>query len=249
MAKTPSKPATEVDIGYAAGGRRYVGTLVSAAAPPRALVVLLPDWRGRSHLALDHAAHLAGLGCTTLVADLYGDGYNPTEPDHVTPMVQHLLNHRAEGVAALSAAVAAVRDTAGTPAQPTITLAYSAGAVAALDHGRRTRESAAIIVCSGLLQTAEPGTPSEIGAPVLLMQGSQDQVSPMPVVAELVEEADAAGNDLRVMLMSQTHHAYDNPEAGTDPTARLVYSPRSAARARLAIASMLDEVTASAAAG
>jgi dienelactone hydrolase len=248
VATTPSEQAAEVEVAYAATGRRYVGTLLRAGAP-RALVVLLPDWRGRSHLALDHAAHLIGLGCSTLVADLYGDGYNPADADQVAPMVQHLLDHRAEGVAALSAAVAAVRGTAATPTLPVIVVAYSAGAVAALDHGRRTREPAAIVVCSGLLRTAEPGTPTEIGAPVLLLQGTQDQVSPVPVVASLMEEADAAGTDLRVLLMSQTHHAYDNPEAGTDPTARLVYSPRSAARARLAIAGIVDEVTATAAAG
>lgn len=63
------------------------------------------------------------------------------------------------------------------------------------------------MICSGLLQTAEPGTPTEIGAPVLLVQGAQDEVSPMAIVEQLVEEADAAGNDLQVMLLSQTHHA------------------------------------------
>jgi dienelactone hydrolase len=242
---TPPRNACEID--YTAAGRRYVGTFVSTAAAPRALAVLLPDWRGRSHLALDHAAYLAGLGCATLVADLYGDGYNPTDPDQVAPMVRHLLEHRAEGVEALSAAVAAVRRAAGTPRHPVLVVAYSAGAVAALDHGRRTRESAAIVVCSGLLKTAEPGTPTRIAAPVLLVQGTQDEVSPMAVICSLVDEADAAGNDMRVMLLSQTHHAFDNPEAGTDPTARLVHSPTSAARARRTIASMLDEIATDAA--
>lgn len=242
MTDVTTTPPNRVDeVRYTAAGRRYVGRSVPAAAPPRALAVLLPDWRGCTHLALDHAAHLAGLGCATLVADLYGDGYIPT-PDQVAPMVQYLLEHRAAGVAALSAAVAAIGQAAGTPHHPVIVVAFSAGAVAALDHGRRTRESAAIVVCSGLLKTAEPGTPTQIAAPVLLLQGTQDQVSPLPVIASLVDEADAAANDLRVMLLSQTHHGFDNPEAGTDPSARLVHSPRSAARARRAIANMLDEI-------
>ncbi len=240
MRSTSAASVREVE--YTAPGRGYVGTLVPAAAAPRAVAVLLPDWRGRSALALDHASYLAGLGCTTLVADLYGEGYNPTDPEQVSPMVQHLLEHRAEGVAALSSAAAAVRQASGEPTHPVIVVAYSAGAVAALDHGRRTREAAAIVVCSGLLKTAESGTPTGIAAPVLLLQGTQDEVSPMPVLTGLVEEADAAGNDLRMTLLSQTHHAYDNPEVGTDPMARLVYSPRSAARARLAIASLLDEI-------
>jgi dienelactone hydrolase len=243
---TPGENVSEIDYGVA--GRRYVGTYVPAVAPSRALAVLLPDWRGRSCLALDHAAHLAGLGCVTLVADLYGDGYSPTDPGEVAPMVQHLLEHRAEGVAALSAAVAALRLAAGAPQLPLLVVAYSAGAVVALDHGRRTQEPAAIVVCSGLLRTAEPGTPTRVPAPILLIQGSRDEVSPMPVIAGLVAEADAAGNDLRLMLLADTHHAFDNPDAGSDPTARLVYSSRSAARARMAIANMVDEIVATGAA-
>jgi dienelactone hydrolase len=51
---------------------------------------------------------------------------------------------------------------------------------------------------------------------------------------------------VRWELYGQTHHAFDNPEAGTDPNARLVYSPDSARRARQAIAAFLAEITAEA---
>jgi dienelactone hydrolase len=229
------------ELSYWAGDRRYVGTFVPAVAEPRAVTVLLPDWRGRSTLALDHADHLASVGCAVLVADLYGEGLNPSDPEQVGPMVQHLLTHRADGVAALSAAVAALRQEAG-PTLPVVTVGFSAGAVAALDHARRIREVAAVGICSGLLKTAEPQTPTRVEAPVLLVQGTQDEVSPMATIADLVAEADAAGNDVRLLLLSQTHHAYDNPEVGTDPAARLVYSSRSAARMRRALTELVDEV-------
>lgn len=107
----------------------------------------------------------------------------------------------------------------------------------------RTRDVAAVAVCSGLLKTAEPGTPTTIAAPVLVVQGTQDEVSPMSTITEVVAEADAAGNDVRLVLLSQTHHAYDNPDAGTDTTARLVYSERSAERMRQALTALLDEVS------
>jgi dienelactone hydrolase len=230
------------ELVYWTGDRRHVGTFVPAVEEPRALAVLLPDWRGRSALAFDHASHLASLGCAVLVADLYGDGLNPSDPEQVAPMVQHLLTHRAEGVAALSAAVRAARREA-PGALPVLTVGFSAGAVAALDHARQTREAAAVAVCSGLLKSAEPGTPTHVEAPILLVQGTQDEVSPIAVLADLVAEADAVGNDLRLLLLSQTHHAYDNPDAGTDPAARLMYSGRSAARMRRALATLVDEVT------
>jgi dienelactone hydrolase len=67
----------------------------------------------------------------------------------------------------------------------------------------------------------------------------------METIAAVIAEMDVVGNDVRFELYSQTHHAFDNPEAGTDPTARLVYSPASARRAKDAIAAFVHSLTAS----
>jgi dienelactone hydrolase len=66
----------------------------------------------------------------------------------------------------------------------------------------------------------------------------------MPIIEAVIAEFDAVGADVRFELFSQTHHAFDNPEAGTNPAARLVYSARAAARARASIARFIDEVLA-----
>lgn len=227
---------------YRVDQRRHIGALFDSTAAPMAAVVLLPDWRGQSALARDHARHLVELGCAVVVADLYGDGFNPDSPEQVGPMVQRLIAQRTEGVAALDACIARIRDLlpSGTPV---VCLGYSAGGMVALDHGRSGKEAVAgIILCTALLKTAAPGMETRITAPVLILQGTQDQVSPMDVIDAVIAEMDAAGNDVRFQLFSQTHHAFDNPDAGTDPTARLVYSPASARHARHAIASFLDEV-------
>jgi dienelactone hydrolase len=232
---------TDTAIHYSAGERNYIGTFIAARVEtPRAGVVLLPDWRGQGPLAHDHAQHLVALGCAVVIADLYGDGFNPDSPDQVGPMVQHLLGHRHEGAAAVASCVAALK-AALPEGTPIFCLGFSAGGTAALDFGRSGGAVAGIITCSALLKAAAEGMGTRIAAPVLVLQGTQDQVSPMAVIAELVAEVDAAGNDLRVMLFSQTGHAFDNPEAGSDPKARLCYSPLSAARARSAIKAFIDE--------
>lgn len=69
------------------------------------------------------------------------------------------------------------------------------------------------------------------------MHGTQDVVCPMGMVQALSEEMDNAGNDATIVLYTGTHHAFYNPEAGTDPTARLVYSATAEARSR----DMIDE--------
>jgi dienelactone hydrolase len=233
--------ATSKSFDYVVGEQRYAGLLVRGAATPAALVVLLPDWRGQSPLARDHANYLVGLGCTAAIADLYGDGFMPDNPAQVGPMVQRLMENRSQGVQALSACIARLRSE--VPAQtPVICLGYSAGGMIALDYGRCEGDVAGIILCTALLKTAAPGMPTRIKPPVLVLQGTQDQVSPMETISAVVAEMDAAQNDVRFELYTQTHHAFDNPQAGTDPSARLVYSPVSAERARHAIANFVAEI-------
>ena len=232
----------ETRMDYAAGGQRHQGLLLRASTgQPDAAVVLLPDWRGQSALARDHAEHLLALGCAVVIADLYGNGFNPDSPDQVGPMVRHLIEHRQQGVASLAACVEKLRGEIGAGV-PVVCLGFSAGGMVALDYGRSGADVAGIIVCSALLKTAAPDMDRRIRAPVLVLQGTCDQVSPMATIAEVVAEMDRVGNDVRFELYSQTHHAFDNPEAGTDPNARLVYSPASARRARQAIAQFIAEL-------
>ena len=232
----------ETEFDYTADDRHYRGLrLKSADIAPRGCAVLLPDWRGQSPLARDHARYLVELGWTVVIADLYGDGFSPDSPDQVGAMVQSLIDHRSQGVAALAACVDRLRAdvAAGTPI---VCQGYSAGGMVALDYGRSGADIDGIILCSALLKTAAPGMATAIRPPVLVLQGTQDQVSPMDAIAAVVAEMDSAGNDVRFELYSQTHHAFDNPEAGNDPKARLAYSATSAGRARTAIASFLNEV-------
>jgi dienelactone hydrolase len=228
---------------YEAGGQSYRGALLaSTEAAPCAAFVLLPDWRGQSPLAQDHARFLVAQGCAVVIGDLYGDGFSPTEPSQVGEMVKRLIENRERGVEALGACMNALRARM-PPGLPLFCLGYSAGGMVALDYGRSGAELSGIIVASALLKTAAPGASTRIKAPLLILQGTQDQVSPMDVIASVVAEMDAAGNDFRLELYGQTHHAFDNPEAGSDPNARLVYSATAAARARTAIAEFLRERT------
>jgi dienelactone hydrolase len=226
---------------YQADNQQYRAALVANdGAVPSAACVLLPDWRGQSPLAHDHARFLVEQGCAVVIGDLYGDGFSPTDPSQVGEMVKRLIENRGRGVAALSACVAALRARVRA-GLPFFCLGYSAGGMVALDYGRSGAELSGIIVASALLKTAAPGMSTRIPAPVLILQGTQDQVSPLDVITSVVTEMDAAGNDFRVELYGQSHHAFDNPEAGTDPKARLVYSPTAAARSRRAIAEFLRE--------
>lgn len=181
-------------LSYSALGRTYTCRRLPTAHPPRAGIILLPDWRGEGPLAMQHAQHLHGLGCDVVVADLYGDGFMPSHPDQVGPMVQQLLAHRQDGVVSLTACLNAFRPL--LPADtPVIVLGYSAGGMVALDLARSGAPVDGTITCSALLKTADAGMPTRIPGPVLILQGTQDVISPPDVISTVIAEMDAAGND------------------------------------------------------
>jgi len=226
------KKLQEEKMEYLVSGQRYIGILLKASSEePKAAVVLLPDWRGQSKLAYEHANHLIDLGYTVVIADLYGDGFTPNSPTEVGPLVKQLIEQRVESVQILVACTKQLK-TIISSNTPIFHLGFSAGGMIALDYGRMGADSAGIILCSALLKTALPKMNQHIHAPILILQGTQDEVSPMHTILEIIEEMDKVENDTNIHLYSQTHHAFDNPEAGTDPKARLVYSKKSAQRAK-----------------
>ncbi|HEX2584679.1 MAG TPA: dienelactone hydrolase family protein, partial [Steroidobacteraceae bacterium] len=149
---------------YTANSKIYRGTLLTPKdAAPTAAVVLLPDWRGQSSLAFDHAQFLVELGCTVVIADLYGDGFSPNSLDQVGSMVQTLVDNRDTGVAALRVCIEQLQ-TLVTKGIRMYCLGYSAGGMIALDYARSGAMIDGFILCSALLKIALPTQSTHINA-------------------------------------------------------------------------------------
>lgn len=204
----------------------FRGHYVRPVAPPvaRRAVIIAPDWRGLSGYAIGRAKELARLGHDVLVADLYGGGLCATQESEAKPLIKGLVENRPDLTRRMQAATNALIE-ALPQGTSVVALGYSIGGMALLDLGRSGAPLAGIVLASALLRVAEPGKTARIAAPVLVLHGTRDVVCPMDVVTALATEMDAAGNKLQMVLYGQTGHAFYNPEAGTDPNARLVYSP------------------------
>ncbi|MFI6042115.1 dienelactone hydrolase family protein [Nocardia sp. NPDC051321] len=217
---------------YEDGGTAFTGLLVPRApgASARGGVMIAPDWRGLSPFMRQEAARLAGDGFDVGVMDLYGDGLFATEESQAGPLIGGLIADRASGVSRMASCLTAFRHATG--AAPVVLIGYSIGGMVSLDFARTGADIAGVALCSALLKTAEPGAPTKVSGRVLALHGTRDVVCPMDMVNALSDEMDIAGNDATIVLYTGAHHAFYNPEAGTDPTARLVYSAAADARSR-----------------
>jgi dienelactone hydrolase len=231
-------------LAYEDNGTEFIGLLVARApgSPSRGGVLIAPDWRGLSPFMRQEAARLAGDGFDVGVVDLYGGGLFATDESQAGPLISGLIENRASGVSRMSSCVEAFRQAVG--AVPVVLIGYSIGGMVGLDFARSGADIAGVALCSALLKTAEPGAPTKVAAPVLALHGTRDVVCPMDMVRALSEEMDAAGNDATIVLYTGAHHAFYNPEAGTDPTARLVYSATADTRSRTMIDNFLTRTPA-----
>jgi dienelactone hydrolase len=185
-----------------AAGQAFRGLYVrhQSGAAPRAGLMVVPDWRGISPFVREQAQEFSHGGYDVAVVDLYGSGLYAQDESQASSLLKGLIDHRASGVARMRACLAAFRNRLG-PSPKVIVLGYSVGGMVSLDFGRNSAPLAGIVLCSALLKTAAEGEPSRIGV--------------------------RASNDFRLVLYGRTHHAFYNPQVGTDPSARLVYSEQS----------------------
>ncbi len=237
------RSSPEQALDYEVAGQHYRGVFVARAAgtPPRAGIMVVPDWRGLSPFARQEAQQLSRAGFDVALVDLYGDGLYADDERQASSLLKGLIENRTLGVARMQACMAALQRQ--LPANTKIAIqAYSIGGMVSLDFGRSGASLAGLVLCSALLKPAGEGQPTRIQAPVLALHGTRDVVCPGEMVQELIKEMDGAGNDFQIVLYGQTHHAFYNPLAGTDPTARLVYSEASDKASREEIARFLDRL-------
>ncbi|MGO4615372.1 dienelactone hydrolase family protein [Nocardia sp. 2YAB30] len=237
---TPAHP--DRTLAYQDRGTAFAGVFVPHVPGTRVRggIMLVPDWRGLSPFVRQEAARLADDGFDVAVVDLYGGGLYATEESQAGPLITGLIDDRVSGVSRMASCLEAFRREAGESA-PVVLIGYSIGGMVSLDFARSGASVAGVVLCSALLKPAEPGAPTSVPVPVLALHGTRDVVCPMDMVQALSEEMDDAGNDATIVLYTGAHHAFYNPEAGTDPTARLVYSATADARSRTMIDGFLAQ--------
>jgi dienelactone hydrolase len=219
-------------LSYQDGGTTFQGLYFAPQNnAARSGIMIVPDWRGLSPFVQAEAREFANSGHHVVVVDLYGNGLYADHESQASSLIKALIENRASGVSHMKACLDAFRRKAGDSVN-VVALAYSIGGMVSLDFGRSGAGLAGIVLCSGLLKTAAQGGPIKIPCPVLVLHGSRDVVSTMASVDDLVAEMDRAGNDFRFVLYGRAHHAFYNPEVGTDESARLVYSEQSDRAAR-----------------
>ena len=226
------------------GKQVFSGYLVydDANAMKRPGLVMVPDWLGVTPAAVDKARQIAGDDYVVLVVDMYGKGVRPKDAAEALTQVKKVYADVPMMRVRINKAVDALRTHAGdAPLDPEkiAALGFCFGGSSVLELARSGADVAGVVTFHGGLATSMPAQPGVIKAPLLILNGADDE-NTAPEIAGFEKEMDEAGADWQFVNFSGAVHCFALETANSPPGC--VYNERAAKRAYKMMDDFLEEV-------
>jgi len=215
-------------------GTRFSGVLVHDDAGPasRPGLMMVPNWMGVTPAAVERAKALAGRDYVVLVVDMYGEGVRPADSQEAATVSAGVREDRPLLRRRINKAVEVLRAQAGpVPLDPDriAAVGFCFGGTTVLELARSGSDIAAVVSLHGGLTTPMPAGEGDVHAPMLVLNGADDQAVTAEDISGFAREMDAVGADWTFVNFSGAVHCFADREADNPPNC--VYNERAARRA------------------
>lgn len=196
-------------VDYTVGGETFEGYLArnTDLAETKGTVLILHDWDGLTENEERRADMLAALGYTAFAADLFGKAVNPTTMEEFQSLTGALLGDRELLRQRLTGSLEAARAVEGAP-DDVVVIGYCFGGAGVLELARAGAEADGFVSFHGGLGTPEGQDYSAVKAPVLLLHGAADPYFGMAVLAQTIDELQAAGVPMDAEVYGGARHSF-----------------------------------------
>jgi len=231
-------------IDWKVGKQTFSGFLVydDASKEKRPGLLMVPDWLGVTPDSVAKAKQIAGDDYVVLVVDMFGKGVRPKDPAQALAQVKKMYADRSAMRARMNQALDVLRANAGKAPVDTARIAalgFCFGGSSALELARSGADISGVVTFHGGLETTMPAAEGAVKAPLLILNGADDQ-GVAPNVAGFEKEMNAAGADWQFVNFSGAVHCFALETANSPPGC--VYNERAAKRAYKMMGSFFDEV-------
>lgn len=244
-ATTAHAQMVEKSIDYALDGTQFQGTLVYDDGSPakRPGLVMVPGWLGPTPAAVAQAKTIAGTDYVVFLADMYGVGVRPTNPEQAGEAAGAVRADRAlmRRRAALAVDVLS-KQAAEAPLAAdrlgAIGFCFGGGTVLELARSGSDRV-AGVVSFHGNLDTPNPLDAANIKTRVLVLHGADDPYVPQETVLGFQEAMRKTEADWQFVAFGNTVHSFTDPDANLPGQAQ--YNPTVARRAFAMMKDFFDE--------
>ena len=246
LAATSAQAAMVVKpISYTVDKTVFAGHLVydDSSKALRPGLVMVPNWMGETDAAVDKARTIASTDYVILVADMYGEGVRPKNADEARAQVSKLYGDREMLRARINEAVATLRAQVGkAPLKPgkIAAIGFCFGGSTVLELARSGADIAGVVSFHGGLSTSKPAAPASAKAPILVLNGADDQGTSLEDIGKFNDEMNQAGADWQFVNFSGAVHCFAESDANSPPGC--LYNERAAKRAFRMMDNFLAEV-------
>ena len=204
-------------ISWTDGGKTFDGYLVwdDASKAPRPGLVMVPNWYGVNDHAVAKAKTLAGKDYVILLADVYGRGLRPANPDEAGKASGAVYADPAALRARAKAALAALRGAAKQAPIDTRrigAIGFCFGGAVALDLARSGADLDGVATFHGNLSSKMPTKAGVIKSPLLVMNGGDDKFISAESIAEFETEMRGAKADWQFVNFGGAVHCFAEPD-------------------------------------
>ena len=204
-------------VSWTDGGKTFDGYLVwdDASKAPRPGLVMIPNWYGVNDHAVAKAKTLAGKDYVILLADVYGRGLRPANPDEAGKAAAAAYADPAGLRSHVNAALAKLRGSAKLAPVDTRQLGaigFCFGGAVALELARSGADLAGVATFHGNLATKMPATPGAIKAPLLVMNGGDDKFVSAESITAFQDEMRNAKVDWQFVSFGGAVHCFAEPD-------------------------------------
>ncbi|MBS0285799.1 MAG: dienelactone hydrolase family protein [Proteobacteria bacterium] len=209
---------------------------------PKPLVIIAPDWRGRSEFYCDIARRIAQLGYIGFAIDIYGDAVVGVHDEDKKVLINPLRENRAELLNRMQHTYDYISQQSFVDKTKIAGVGYCFGGMCVLDLARGGVELNGIVSLHGLLSA--PTTLAQdfpIKSKVLVLHGYDDTFVHPPQLLEFANEMNARKADWQIHMYGNTSHSFTKPTAN-DPAHGLKYDAMADKRSWAATLYFLQEV-------
>ena len=231
-------------VRYAAGDTTLAGYVVHdpARGASQPGLVMVPNWMGVTESALEKARGFASQGYVVFVADMYGEGVRPANAEEAGAAAGAVYADRPGMRARINAALDTLRAQAGsTPldVDKVGAIGFCFGGATVLELARSGADVDGVVSFHGNLSTTLPAEAGALKAPVLALNGADDEYVPAQQIADFQAEMTAAGADWQFVNFAGAVHCFAEADANAGPMCQ--YHERSARRAYVMMDAFFDE--------
>lgn len=213
----------------------------------RPAILIAHAWRGQDHFVHEKAEELAKLGYVAMAADVYGEAKQVDTNEEASKLMMPLFFDRTLLQGRINAALQVLQKHPLVDTNKIGAIGFCFGGLTVIELLRSGADVKGVVSFHGLLgdqlgeTKAKRAAPKPIKGSLLMLHGHDDPMVSQEDIVGIENELTAAKVDWQLNIYSQTTHAFTNPEAN-DPKSGMVYNPRTASRAWLAMTNFFNEL-------